>query len=207
MKIVLSESQRLWVTSDIHYSHKNIVEGISAWEKGRGQRPFKTLEEMNAELVAKINLCAAPNDILLILGDVAFGGPKKITEFREKIACNDIRLVLGNHDHDIRLNKGDTQPLFSKICTMTELRIKDSAFVLCHFPLATYDGVGRNVIHLHGHTHKRPERRFGPGKIMDVGVDGSSAFNPYNIDEVIDLMKDKAAGDYLDDDYHKIEGL
>jgi calcineurin-like phosphoesterase family protein len=60
---------------------------------------------MNATLVDNINNKVGENDILIHLGDWSFGGFDKIVEFRERIKCKNIHLVLGNHDHHIEGNK------------------------------------------------------------------------------------------------------
>lgn len=206
MKIHLNPSQQLFVTSDTHYAHRNIVRGISEWEPGRGQRDFDTLDEMNDELVQLINVFVQPNDILFHLGDWSFQGKDKVIEFRERLNVKDIRLVLGNHDERIRTDKKDgLQNLFTKTYKMTEMTVMGQTFVLSHYPYATYSGVGRGFMHLHGHCHKKPDKRFGKGKMMDIGVDGHSLM-PYNIEEVILLLKDRPMDDFIGD-YHLSEGL
>ncbi len=207
MNINLREGQWLFITSDTHAFHKNICAGLSTWEKDRGQRNFQTLDEMNDTIVNNINARVAEDDILIHIGDFAFGGEKRIREFRERLNVKDIRLILGNHDHPIRRNEKELQKLFTKVCILTELRYEQQDFVLSHFPLATWEGVGRGVMMLHGHTHKRPEKRFGKGRMLDVGLDGNPSFHPYTIEEIIELLKDRPIDDYIEGDYHKREGL
>lgn len=206
MKITLQPSQQLWFISDTHYCHRNIVRGISEWTPNRGQRDFDTLDEMNDTLVNNINTLVQPNDILFHLGDWSFQGREKVGEFRDRLNVRDIRLVLGNHDERIRNDKkGEFGHLFTKTYRMTELTVMNQVFVLSHYPLATYSGVGKGFMHLHGHCHSTPERRFGKGKMMDIGVDGHNLL-PYTVEEVIDLLKDRPMDDYIGD-YHLYEGL
>ena len=53
--------ENIYITSDIHYSHKNIVGGITKWRNEQGEIPsdrvrnFETLEDMNYALVDNIN--------------------------------------------------------------------------------------------------------------------------------------------------------
>jgi calcineurin-like phosphoesterase family protein len=206
VKITLKPSQQLFVTSDTHYNHKNICEGVSEWKKGSGQRPFQTLDEMNDALVHNINLCVAKTDILIHIGDWSFGGKEKVVEFRERLNVDTLILVLGNHDHRIRKSP-ELRGLFSNTALVKEITCLGERFVLSHMPMATWEGVGRGTIHLHGHLHRRPENRLGPGKSMDIGVDGNVYFSPYNITEVIELLKNRPLGDYLLDDYHIRENL
>jgi calcineurin-like phosphoesterase family protein len=102
--------QNVWITSDTHYSHKNICRGTTEWRTEDGQIPisqtrdFATIEKMNASIVNNINEVVGQDDILIHLGDWSFGGFEKIREFWDRIICKNIHLVLGNHDHHIENN-------------------------------------------------------------------------------------------------------
>lgn len=97
----------IYFTSDTHYGHENICRGTSKWEARseedfqQNTRDFKTLEEMNNAIVDGINSVVCEDDVLYHLGDWSFGGIKNIWEFRKRIKCKNIHLILGNHDHHI----------------------------------------------------------------------------------------------------------
>ena len=112
MKIILKPHQRIWFMSDPHYNHKNICRGVSSWDDLSKTRDFKTLDEMNDAIVRNINNVVAVDDILFCLGDWSFGGFDKIRQFRDRIVCQNIHLILGNHDHHIENNKDDIQEIF-----------------------------------------------------------------------------------------------
>lgn len=57
-------NRKLYI-SDWHYGHNNIL----AFDN----RPFKTVEEMNATLVERWNAAVHPGDTVYVLGDM-FGG-------------------------------------------------------------------------------------------------------------------------------------
>jgi calcineurin-like phosphoesterase family protein len=105
MKLVLEKNQKLWFTSDTHYNHSNICSSTTKWSDSRLTRQFASLEAMNQRLVDNINDVVGENDILIHLGDWSFGGIDSIGEFRDRINCKNIHLVLGNHDHHIQNNK------------------------------------------------------------------------------------------------------
>ena len=199
MKIGLKTSQQLFFTSDTHAYHKNICQGVSEWGPDQGQRDFDTLEDMNNALVSGINNVVGAEDILIHLGDWSFGGKDKVGKFREQLNVKDIHLVLGNHDYNIRKNIG-LQNFFTKVSRMMEVTVMGHSFVLLHFPLLVWEGISRGVINLHGHLHSRPEKRLGKGKQLDVGVD-SNELKPYNVEEIIDLMKNRPINCFLADDY------
>jgi calcineurin-like phosphoesterase family protein len=75
-------------------------------------------------------------------------------------------------------------------------------FVLFHYPIASWNGMSDGVIHLHGHVHFNPEEKLGPGKMMDVGFDGSEEFRPYSLNEILNLMKNRPTTSLLKGDHH-----
>jgi calcineurin-like phosphoesterase family protein len=60
-------------------------------------------------------------------------------------------------------------------------------FVLCHYPIASWENMNRGVIHLHGHVHLPPSQRLHAGKSMDVGMDGNN-LHPINVRDIISIM-------------------
>ena len=200
MKITLEKGQRLFFTSDTHYNHSNICRATTKWTDADNlTRDFKSLDHMNTALVDNINNKVGENDVLIHLGDWSFGGFEMIEEFRNRIVCKNIHLVLGNHDHHIDNNKNGVKSLFSSVNHYINLDLRRPInkattekfkFVLMHFPIASWDNMNTGVIHLHGHVHLPPHLRIAAGRAMDVGVDGND-LEPISLDEVISLMKDR----------------
>jgi calcineurin-like phosphoesterase family protein len=201
MKLILEKGQNIFFTSDTHYSHSNICRATSRWSDDNLTRDFKSLDQMNDALVNNINEIVGENDILIHLGDWSFGGFENIAEFRNRIMCKNIHLVLGNHDHHIERNKGDVQELFSSVNHYINLDLRKPSnirkgemdkfnFVLMHFPIASWDGMNDGVMHLHGHVHLPPNLRISEGRAMDVGVDGNSYY-PLGLFEVVNLLKNR----------------
>jgi calcineurin-like phosphoesterase family protein len=201
MKLILEKGQNIFFTSDTHYSHSNICRATSRWSDDNLTRDFNSLDQMNAALVNNINEIVGENDILIHLGDWSFGGFENIAEFRNRILCKNIHLVLGNHDHHIERNKGDVQELFLSVNHYINLDLRRPSnlrkgemdkfnFVLMHFPIASWDGMNDGVMHLHGHVHLPPNLRISEGRAMDVGVDGNSYY-PLGLFEVVNLLKNR----------------
>jgi calcineurin-like phosphoesterase family protein len=194
--MITLQSENLWFTSDTHYAHKNICRGVSNWEPSDATRDFETLEDMNNALVERINERVKPDDWLIHLGDWSFGGQERIAEFREKILCKNIVLILGNHDHHIVNNKHGERSLFKHVAHYEELRLRDSKgkitshFVLCHYPIISWNDMRKGSIMLHGHQHLKRESRFGEGKRMDIGACGNDLY-PYHIEEILAIMNER----------------
>jgi calcineurin-like phosphoesterase family protein len=202
---------KVWITSDTHFGHKNIVRGVTNWRTQDGQIPvestrdFNTVEEMNQRLADGINNVVDQDDTLIMLGDVSFGGFDNIGNFLNRIVCKNIHLILGNHDTHIENNRGDIQDKFLSVQHYLEVKIEGKDFVLCHYPLQSWHGLNKGVIHLHGHVHLPDNCKFGNGKKMDVGVDGNN-LDPYSISDIIKIMDKREIFSDIDGDHH-LDGL
>jgi calcineurin-like phosphoesterase family protein len=194
--IKLQPHQKLFFTSDTHYNHKNICRGVTSWTHADSHtRDFPTLSKMNDTIVNNINDTVGQDDILVHLGDWSFGGFESISEFRNRLICKNIYLILGNHDHHIENNKENIQSLFIKTSHYEILRVIDEDsddveydFVLSHFPIVSWHDMNKGRFHIFGHVHLRNDRKIMPGRAMDVGVEGNN-LKPYEMKEVISLLE------------------
>jgi calcineurin-like phosphoesterase family protein len=198
LNIVLEKGQRLWFTSDTHYNHKNICRGVSEWKDAKDHtRDFNTLEKMNHAIVTQINSNVGQNDVLLHFGDWSFGGFEYVEEFRRRIVCENVHLILGNHDHHIERDRGGVRSLFKSVHQYTTLTVKDTinnlefSAVCMHYPIASWNHMNKGMYHLHGHVHLPPSKKLHEGRAMDVGMDGNPGFRPYGLSEVVKLLKDR----------------
>lgn len=224
MKIKKDIHQQIFFTSDTHYGHKNICRGVSNWRDENGNVPisqtrdFKTLDHMNDVIVNSINNSVGEDDILFHDGDWSFGGFENIEEFRNRINCKNIHLILGNHDHHIERNRDNIQRLFSSVNQYLRLQISVNPgsklylgnydFVLMHYPIASWHNMNDGVIQLHGHVHLPPNKKLSKGKAMDIGMDGNN-MDVYSLGEIINIMnKQPIAKLSLPQDHHeeRIEG-
>lgn len=202
---------RVFISSDTHYAHKNICRGVTDWRTQDGEVPvgstrdFETIEQMNNRLVNGINNVVGQDDTLIMLGDVSFGGFENIGIFLDRLICKNIHLILGNHDTHIENNRENIQSRFLSVQHYLEVNINDKNFVLCHYPLQSWNGLNKGVIQLHGHVHLPANRKFGNGKRMDVGVDGNDMV-PYSIDGIIKIMNKIPVGSDMSGDHH-LDGL
>jgi calcineurin-like phosphoesterase family protein len=203
----LLTSGDVFITSDCHFSHKNLVRGVTNWRTKNGEIPtnstrdFNTIEEMNQRLVDNINNVVGQDDTLIMLGDVAFGGFDNIGLFLDRLICKNIHLVIGNHDHHIENNRGNIQDRFLSVQHYLEANICDVNFILCHYPLQSWNGLNKGVIHLHGHVHLSAQNKWGNGKRLDVGMDGNN-MQPYKITEIVHMMDKRDIGSDMSNDHH-----
>jgi calcineurin-like phosphoesterase family protein len=164
-------------TSDSHYGHKNIVKSLSDWTDTSGCREFESITAMNDALVEGINSVVQPDDVLYHLGDFNFGGIKNLREFRKRIFCENIHLILGNHD----FNHGqiDYRPFigtdsfydqcFLSIQPYKEIVIQGQEIILSHYAFRVWNRQSKGSWNLYGHSHGMLPSLAN--KSMDVGVD------------------------------------
>ena len=191
----------IWVTSDLHYNHKNLCRGVSTWENNeKTTRDFKTLEEMNNAIVDSINNCVKQGDELYFLGDWSFGGIESIYNFYKRLVCRNIHFIPGNHDNRIKNNKilpnydEDEFPLYAKelfdyLPELTTIIYEKQLIVMCHYPLEQWEEMDKGSTQLHGHCHHNIDNCETNMKCrrMDVGIDWKE-FRPYSLDEILGIM-------------------
>ena len=167
-------------------------------------RDFKTIAHMNDAIVNSINNVVGQDDILIHVGDWSFGGIENVEIFRNRIICQNIYLVLGNHDHHIQRNKENARRHFIDVFDYLMLSYNKTSIILSHFPFSSWDGLNKGTIHLHGHTHLSNEKKNLMGRRMDVGIDGSETFTPYNLErECINVLnKRKVESEFSKYDHH-----
>jgi calcineurin-like phosphoesterase family protein len=193
----------IWITSDTHFGHAGIVRGTTHWRimDADGNkivpldavRDFDTVEEMNEMMISNINDCVGEHDTLFHMGDWSFGGFENISEFRYRINCKNIHFIIGNHDHHIESNKENIRRFFASVNSYNEVNVAHKSgnlkLVLCHYPIVSWNNMRKNSYMIHGHQHLKGDQRFGNGKRMDVGLCGHPEFRPYNLDEIVEILR------------------
>ena len=152
------------------------------------------------------NICRGVTNWRTQDGEVPVGSTRDfetIEQMNERLV-NAINNVVG-HDHHIENDRENIQSRFLSVQHYLEVNINDKNFVLCHYPLQSWNGLNKGVIHLHGHVHLPANRKFGNGKRLDVGVDGNDMV-PYSIDAIIKIMSKIPVGSDMSDDHH-LDGL
>lgn len=151
----------IFYISDAHFFHQNIISFC--------KRPYTSVAEMNAALVANWNSKVTDEDTVYFLGDFALG---KFTDEEIKAIFDSLNgkkhLIYGNHDHgNIKKLPWESQ--------QDILTVKDSGFriVLFHYPMRSWNGSFHGSYHFFGHTHGTiPDLDMA----VDVGVDNWNMF-------------------------------
>jgi calcineurin-like phosphoesterase family protein len=166
-----------WYTADLHLGHQNIIRYCD--------RPYRSVDQMNADLVARWNATVAPEDTVWVLGDVAMGQIAATLPLARRLHGTK-HLVAGNHDrcwagHGARA-KDSVQMYrhagFETIRSAHEIDLDGRRVLLHHFP---YEGDSHDDDRyvqwrpddegdwlFHGHVHTKWRQN---GRMINVGVD------------------------------------
>ena len=128
--------------ADWHYGHENII--------SYDNRPFKTVDDMNAELIKRWNDKVRKGDLVYVLGDMFWCKSSEAVPILRQLNGEKF-LVKGNHD---RSNDGAFRREFAKINEYMEVEVDDRRLVLCHYPIPFFKNHTRDGwSHLYGHVH------------------------------------------------------
>lgn len=174
-----NKRESLFVTSDTHFAHKNIIE--------YADRPFESVEKMNELLIFYWNEAVGPFDTVIHCGDLVMGGKEAAEQIIPRLNGK-ILLVRGNHDYNANFYKrfGDK---ISILPHGFELGIGGfgpiNSVKFSHKPLPLKDFSGK-CLNLHGHLHKHNITRYEvlhSGRV-DVGVD-AWGFTPRTLGHIL----------------------
>lgn len=157
-KIFDSEDQQYFITSDLHFYHKNVINFCSE------HRPFETLEQMHEYLINHWNSKVGKNDVIFHLGDFSFAAKEKTAELIEQLNGN-IIWICGNHDLKVFNQLG------IKYHHYLEVRYEGKKIVMCHYPIGSWNRQSHGSLHAHGHSHGMYAN--SQGKMHDVGWDNN----------------------------------
>lgn len=164
-----------YFTSDTHFGDHRILR--------TAKRPFKTIAEHDARLMALWQETVGADDELWFLGDFAPGyDAERVGELLAALP-GEKHLVTGNNDNA----STRTHPGWASVHDYVELVEAETLCILCHYPLRTWNKSGKGSLDLHGHSHamlKPLTRQF------DVGVDAWD-YRPVTLDTMVSSRRRK----------------
>lgn len=126
--------------ADTHFSHKNCL----AFDN----RPFKTVEEMDAEMIRRWNAVVNNDDHVYILGDLHWGKESDWIKVLEQLNGQKT-LIRGNHDIDPQKSRR----YFADVKDYKVIDDNGRKVVLSHYPIVCYRNHFYGWYHLYGHVH------------------------------------------------------
>ena len=172
-------SRNIWVTSDTHFNHENILKFKT--KDGSKVRDFESVTHMNEAIIERWNSKVKPGDKVYHLGDVFFGDKESFKTLWPRLNGSK-RLVVGNHDDVKFLSSGG---FFQKVYLWR--MFKEHGLLLTHVPVHPSTlGEARfreeTMLNVHGHIHQNPSPE-GPYRCVCVE---QTNYYPVNLEELYD---------------------
>lgn len=143
---------KIFFTSDLHFGHENVIKFDN--------RPFKTVEEMDEELIRRWNAKVGKGDLVYVLGDMIWKSRNSDAEQIIKSLNGQIILIKGNHDRFLHNAKAKAALAGVKDYDDISVHLEDGTTrrcILSHYYMPMYNGHIYTAIHLHGHSHTSEE--------------------------------------------------
>lgn len=171
-----SKPVNVFVTSDLHFNHDNIVEAC-----GR----TTTVDAHNDWIISQCNSVVGVDDVVYHLGDFTLSKNVELIKGYISRLNGQWFMLKGNHDKRAWQSIEGCTGLgdyHETVVTSVETG-KKTRLIMCHYPFQSWNMSRHGSVHLHGHTHgtigNTVLNRF------DVGLDANPDFQPYNLHELI----------------------
>ena len=149
---------RIFITSDTHFGHQNIIKYCN--------RPYKSVKEMNDDMIKKWNNTVSKNDKVFHLGDIGFGEPHELYEIIHQLNGYKI-LIRGNHDKafsDSTLKTFGFKEIYKYPIVLEE------EYILSHYKLQLV--LGSDMKNIFGHSHNKDN--FNNGNYYNACVENNN---------------------------------
>ena len=193
----------IWISSDFHMDHENIITKLTKWPDAHNTMDFDSVEEMNQTITDNVNAVVKENHTLYFLGDFCIPKldfKKKIEAYikhRATLDVKEIHLIRGNHDPKAKYDD-ILREIFTTVTDINQFKYNKRKFFLCHYAMRVWKNSQHGVIHCYGHSHG--SLLEDPNSLSrDVGIDTHTEFRPYHVDEVLTYMGTKT---YQPMDHH-----
>lgn len=158
-----------YYVADLHFGHENVIKFDN--------RPFTNVDEMDFALMENWNARVTDEDHVYILGDFCYRAKEKPSWYLKQLKGKK-HLIQGNHDQKLLQDKEAIEQLES-IEKMQFVKDGGNAIVLCHFPLAEWNGFFRGGWHIYGHIHGKCHKTFGYMKKLERALNAGCMINRY----------------------------
>ena len=159
--------QKVFFTSDLHFGHENVLRFDN--------RPFASVEEMDAELVRRWNEKVGKGDLVYVLGDLIWKSRNGDAHNLIRSLNGQIILIKGNHDRF--LHNAQAKAALAGIKDYDDIcvTLEDGSVrrcILSHYFIPFYNGHRHQAIHLHGHSHFTDEADLELNMAMELNESG-----------------------------------
>ena len=155
--------------ADTHFGHKNCLTF--------DYRPFESVEEMDRIMIDAWNSTVGQDDEVYILGDFCFKSSAKSRNYLSRLTGKKY-LITGNHD-GVTLKDEEARKYFEIITPYLVIYDEGERIVLCHYPIAEWEGMRKGAWHIYGHIHANRDETFEFMKTRERALNAGCMINNY----------------------------
>jgi len=141
------------------------------------KRPFKTIAEHDARLIARWNAIVGADDDIYHLGDFALSNDAALVNAWLAALNGRKHLIIGNNDSAAVIGS----KAWASVAHYAEITLDGRLLTLCHYPFRTWHNSTKGAIDIHGHSHGKLKEL---PRQHDVGVDVFD-YRPVTLAEIL----------------------
>lgn len=129
--------------ADLHMGHENVIRFDN--------RPFSSVEEMDAEIIKRWNGVVTPGDTVYVLGDFIW---RKGGDWKGTLSKLNGQIILIKGNHDPKQFSPEIRKLLAGVYEYHEVKDDGRHLTLCHYPILFYNkSYSDQSYMLCGHVH------------------------------------------------------
>lgn len=160
---------KVYFTGDLHFGHFNAIKYDC--------RPWSDVETMAAGMIECWNARVTDDDLVYILGDVCYRSKYPAWHYLEQMRGHKI-LIVGNHDGEL-LEDERSRRCFEEIHSYMEIKEDGKKIVLCHYPMAEWNGKTRGSWHIFAHIHAQRNEAYKVMRDMPHALNAGCMLNDF----------------------------
>lgn len=177
--------ENIYFVSDTHFNHHKLCSSYP--DHFDHFRKYKTVNEMNDDIIEQWNKTITKNDLVIFLGDFAFGRPWKYIpeiaqEMYKKLNYKGFIWIEGNHDEVIKHK-------FNKLIPNLKFKYNDGIYLCQHEDYKEkpeFYEQNKDATHLiHGHTHLFERTSKTIDNKIQNNVCWEAWYRPVHISEIV----------------------
>ena len=155
--------------ADMHLGHKNVLKFDN--------RPFESVSEMDMVLMENWNKRVSHDDDVYILGDMCYHSEHRPAWYLKQLKGKK-HLIQGNHDGAL-LKDFEVMGCMDSVDKMLFVQDSGKHIVLCHFPIAEWNGFHKGAYHIYGHIHNRKDGVYQYMRTLEKALNAGCMLNGY----------------------------
>lgn len=177
-------NENVYIVSDTHFNHQKLCHSYP--NHFDSHRTYETIEEMNEHIITTWNKTISKNDVVIFLGDFAWGKPFKeipniAKNLYDQLNYKGFIWIEGNHD-------GVLKNSFKNMIPNLKFQYKDGIYLCQHRDFDEESELlkeNTDATHLiHGHTHYTNKLSLTTDNLIQNNVCWEAWYRPVHISEI-----------------------